>query len=244
VVERTWDDATRRHNAANTDAIYDLAKQVLGNQACVSKQGSSRKKTDTVHSDLDLMVDMAMKTSKTAGLRMTNRQREDFAAALRRLSQVKDVHMGPTTIKVTPHHGARIDLVSHHSDFDSGFAYLHLPSFDLFEWPSGQTAVRALKLWAHAHSNLKMHKIPGIVWEEMVLSLRQKPIKLLTGQATDEGDEGLDLFERALDLFTIPDLQAKRHAALLGPASKRMYGEYRSEMQAVRQYLLLANSRP
>jgi hypothetical protein len=28
VVEQTWDETTRRHNAANTDAIYKLAKKV------------------------------------------------------------------------------------------------------------------------------------------------------------------------------------------------------------------------
>jgi hypothetical protein len=64
------------------------------------------------------------------------------------------------------------------------------------------------------------------MWEEIVVSLRPKPVEQQTGQATDTGDEGLDYFERAMQLLTLPDSQAKRRVAEHCPVSLELCTKY------------------
>lgn len=242
IQEQTWDATTQKANSINIQTIWDLLKKVLGPSAVVSRQGSSRKHTDIYCSDLDLMVDLTTSTTMSVVQKqMTVHQRKILAEAINEHPVFLEAQIGLNAIQVVPHVGSHIDIVAHHSNFGSPAikTYLRPAGVEFFEWPSGQTAVRALKLWANSHKQYKVHKVPGVVWEELVLSLTADQRQLNTATqwvewaVADPGTGGLKLFQDALGLLTMPHEQARPYLERHCPASRDVYDKHYAKLDLI-----------
>ena len=123
----------------NTQLIYRVVREVLGGDAVVTKEGSTRKCTHISSSDIDLMITLGKEKP------MTEENRQDLADALQ-CPQFQNVSIAKHAIKITPYTGRPIDIVAHHSDFH--FKYLKPAERDFF-WknPAAAQAVAGLKIW-------------------------------------------------------------------------------------------------
>ena len=170
-----WTDSEVRAAASNTDKIFHLVNKMFGGGAAVHKEGSVRKNTAIQISDVDLMVTLKGRRQ------MTDNERDCLVRNLQALIDgttgaymFQQVKVGLHAIKATPMKGPRIDIVAHHSNFKlSPRAQNYLKPAGKTFWglPAATLAVSGMKVWWHSVS--KTNKIPGYIWEELVVHIEK-----------------------------------------------------------------------
>jgi len=218
IERRRWSEEEMSAAGVNTNAVLHCVRAVFANKALVHKEGSTRKDTAVDTSDIDLMVTLSNRRA------MNDAQRDDLLRALRaRVDVFRDVRLGRHAIKIQPHQGPSIDVVAHHSSFElspTTLKYLAPAGTGFWGKPAVALAVSGIKIWWSAikdgielnvsvvagqtpGSKSPPARIPGHVWESIVLSLEEA----LQAQAT--GDQAAGTVKSGLDYF----LQTMEHLA-------------------------------
>jgi ribosomal protein L37E len=203
-----WDDITLRKAASNTDKIHHLIQQLFGGGAMVHKEGSVRKHTDTRTSDVDLMITLKGRRQ------MTSCERDLLMHGLQFLtddstgdSVFQQVEVGCRAIKVTPTTGPSIDIVAHHSNFQlSSWTQNYLKPAGTMFWgfPAATLAVSGLKVWWHSLNMGKKNKIPGYLWEELVIHVTRDLLnEAECDQDTCTIKSGLAYFLQTMTIFKL-----------------------------------------
>lgn len=219
-VERNrWSEEEARAVGTNTHAVHLCVKAVFKAKAMVHREGSVRKNTATNASDVDLMVTLSSRK------KMSDAERDDLLRALSAVSLFREVRLGKNAIKITPHQGPKLDVVAHHSAFElspTTLAYLKPAGVGFWGKPGAALAVSGLKIWWNSVKNridLSVYRlqpsftldpemsqpparIPGHVWESIVLSLEEELHEQATGdQETCKVKSGFDYFLEAIQLL-------------------------------------------
>lgn len=219
-VERNrWSEEESRAAGMNTHAVHLCVKEVFAGKALVHKEGSVRKNTDTNASDVDLMVTLSSRK------KMSDAERDGLLRALGAVALFREVRLGRNAIKITPHEGPKMDVVAHHSEFDLPpftLAYLKPAGTGFWGKPAAALAVSGLKIWWNSvkiRIDLSVHwvqpnlnldpemshppaRIPGHVWESIVLSIEEELHEQATGgPETCKVKSGLDYFLQAMQLL-------------------------------------------
>ena len=218
-VERNrWSEEEARSVGTNTHAVHLCVKEVFAGKAMVHKEGSVRKNTATNASDVDLMVTLSSRK------KMSDAERDDLLRALSKIVLFREVRLGRNAIKITPHQGPNLDVVAHHSAFElspNTLAYLRPAGVGFWGKPGAALAVSGLKIWwnrvksrvvlsvyrlqpslDHEWSQDPPARIPGHVWESIVLGLEEELHEQATGdQETCKVKSGFDYFLQAMQLL-------------------------------------------
>ena len=217
VEQNRWSEEEARAVGTNTHAVHLCVKEVFAGKAMVHKEGSVRKNTATSASDVDLMVTLSSRK------KMSDAERDDLLHALEKISLFREVRLGRNAIKITPHRGPKLDVVAHHSAFElspNTLAYLKPAGVGFWGKPGAALAVSGLKIWWNGvknRINLSVYRlqpsldpemsqpperIPGHVWEKIVLSLEGELEEQATGdQETCKVKTGFDYFLQAMQLL-------------------------------------------
>ena len=159
---------------------------------------------------------------------MSDAERDDLLHALDAVALFREVRLGRNAIKIAPHEGPKMDVVAHHSEFELPpftLAYLKPAGSGFWGKPAAALAVSGLKIWWNSVKNridLSVYRvqpnlnprnldpemshpparIPGHVWESIVLSLEEELHEQATGdQETCKVKSGLDYFLLAMQLL-------------------------------------------
>jgi len=149
---------------------------------------------------------------------MTDGQRDELLRALRARSDLfRDVRLGRNAIKITPFVGPELDVVAHHSAFElspTTLKYLAPAGTGFWGKPAAALAVSGLKIWwNHVKGGIDLKvfrvepngdeppaRIPGHVWETLVLSLEEDlKVQASGDQAAGRVQSGFDYFMQAME---------------------------------------------